>query len=84
MQSPMADQGPHTPGQQPHQQPPAYYPPPYPHGGHSVYEAPVNTNHTFHLLATVFTCGLWAPVWLIVWALNQSRKRKTTQTTHHW
>lgn len=23
------------------------------------------TNHTFHLLVTLFTCGLWIIVWLL-------------------
>ena len=27
---------------------------------------PVRTNHTFHLLMTVFTCGLWGIVWAFV------------------
>lgn len=32
------------------------------------------TNHILHLLLTVFTFGLWAPVWSIV-AARQSRRR---------
>ena len=24
------------------------------------------TNHVLHLLLTVFTCGLWAPIWIIL------------------
>ena len=31
-------------------------------------------NHVLQLLLTVFTCGLWAPVWLIV-ALAQKERR---------
>jgi hypothetical protein len=27
-------------------------------------------NHGFHLMLTVLTCGLWAPVWVIAWALH--------------
>jgi hypothetical protein len=27
---------------------------------------PLTTNqHILHLLVTVFTCGLWAPIWII-------------------
>lgn len=37
---------------------------------------PVQTNHTFHLLMTVFTCGLWGLVWLLVWAVNQGKSRQ--------
>lgn len=36
--------------------------------------APIN--HTFHLLATVFTCGLWLPVWLAVMVF----KKKVPET----
>lgn len=84
----MAGGDPRHPGwQQPYQQPPAqqnyYYQQPY-HGAHNVSQVPVETNHVFHLLATVFTCGLWFPVWMIMWAVNTSRKRKVTSTTHHW
>jgi hypothetical protein len=43
---------------------------------HGVMDVPVDTNHTFHLLFTVFTCGLWLPVWLIVWAVNTGRRKK--------
>jgi len=28
-------------------------------------------NHVLHLLATVFLCGLWAPVWAVM-ALNDT------------
>jgi hypothetical protein len=28
------------------------------------------TNHTFHLLFTMFTLGLWAPMWLMVAIIN--------------
>lgn len=85
----MADQRPHTTaGYQPQPQYPAPPPPPpppaYPHGGRSVIETPVETNHTFHLLASIFTLGLWLPVWLLVWAANKGRKRKTVSYTHSY
>ncbi len=28
------------------------------------------TNHVLHLLATVFLCGMWLPVWLLMAASN--------------
>lgn len=34
-----------------------------------------SANHVLHLLLTVFTCGLWAIVWLIV-GLSSGEKRK--------
>jgi hypothetical protein len=40
----------------------------------SVTVTPHKTNHTFHLLMTVFTLGLWSPVWLVVWMINTLRK----------
>jgi len=36
--------------------------------------SPGQTNHVLHLLLTVFTCGLWAPMWLIVTIVNSYRK----------
>lgn len=33
----------------------------------------VSTNHTFHLIMTVITCGMWAPVWIIMAIVNGSR-----------
>ena len=38
-----------------------------------VYGKPVN--HVLHLLATVFLCGLWLPVWIIVAATGGERRR---------
>lgn len=31
-------------------------------------------NHTFHLILTLVTCLLWAPVWIVV-AMTQGEKR---------
>ena len=28
------------------------------------------TNHVLHVLITFMTCGLWAPVWMLLWELN--------------
>jgi len=32
-------------------------------------------NHTVHLIATIFTCGIWGLVWLVI-ALTGGVKRK--------
>jgi hypothetical protein len=45
------------------------------HPQREVTEVPVETNHTFHLLMTFFTCGMWGVVWLIVWARNKNKTR---------
>jgi len=29
--------------------------------------------HTMHLLLTIFTCGLWAPVWLVHYLIRGGR-----------
>jgi hypothetical protein len=31
-------------------------------------------NHILHLLLTMFTCGLWAPVWLIIAATSGTKR----------
>jgi predicted RNase H-like HicB family nuclease len=31
-------------------------------------------NHTFHLLMSLITCGLWAPIWAIDWAIKETRR----------
>ncbi len=48
--------------------------------GSSVTTSPVQTSHTFHLLMTVFTCGLWGLVWLAMIIVNKlSRQRSVTR-----
>lgn len=43
----------------------------------SVTYMPVQTNHTFHLLMSLITCGAWAVfVWFPMTVWNQLRKRK--------
>ena len=37
---------------------------------------PYETNHVLHLLLTVFTFGLWAPVWLVVAVVNSGKRAK--------
>jgi hypothetical protein len=34
---------------------------------------PAKTNHVLHLLLTIVTLGMWAPVWLIMTVVNSSR-----------
>ena len=37
---------------------------------------PFTTNHVLHLLVTIVTCGLWAPVWLfIAWRNTENREK---------
>ncbi|WP_199439323.1 hypothetical protein [Umezawaea beigongshangensis] len=80
--------------QQPYVQPPPYvqqspYPQPSPYG----YPPPqqftqvnvvgmqgrVVTNHVLHLILTIFSCGWWGIVWLIVWAVNSNRNQQRGQ-----
>lgn len=35
--------------------------------------APVN--HVLHVLLSMFTCGLWVPVWLLLLALGGEKRR---------
>lgn len=35
---------------------------------------PPRTNHLFHGLLTLVTCGLWAPVWIGVAISNASKR----------
>lgn len=30
-------------------------------------------NHGFHALMTLLTCGMWAPIWIIVWLVGRGR-----------
>lgn len=32
-------------------------------------------NHTVHAIITIFTCALWAPVWLIIYLTHQKEQR---------
>lgn len=32
-------------------------------------------NHVLHVLLTVFTCGLWLPIWLLLIALGGMKRR---------
>ncbi len=41
-----------------------------------VTSVPVQTAHTAHLIATICTCGLWAPVWVASMIWNSMRKDK--------
>lgn len=42
----------------------------------TVTKVPVQTSHVVHLILTLLTCGLWAPVWIIMAVLNKSQKRR--------
>jgi hypothetical protein len=49
--------------------------------GYSVTRYRKSTSHTFHLLMTLITCGLWLPVWAIVsmWHAFGPRDKAVTQ-----
>lgn len=36
--------------------------------------SPRKTNHLFHLFMTIFTFGLWSPVWILMSLLNKASK----------
>ena len=38
-----------------------------------VYGSPVN--HVLHVLLTIFTCGMWLPLWLIIAATGGEKRR---------
>lgn len=38
---------------------------------------PKRTRHGFHMLMTVFTFGLWVPVWIICAILNAGKTETT-------
>lgn len=61
--------------------PPAYVHPPVP-AELAAYSARVTkskrrTSHAFHLIMTIITCGLWAPVWIWMTWQNILIKEKT-------
>lgn len=37
---------------------------------------PYETNHILHLLLTVFTFGLWSPVWLVIACRNSNERAR--------
>lgn len=59
--------------------PQGFAPPPRP----SVAYVPVQTNHVFHLLMTLITCGIWGLlVWLPMVVINQWRKNKVVTKSY--
>jgi hypothetical protein len=43
----------------------------------TVTKVPVRTSHTFHLLMTLLTCGLWALfAWIPITIINSMRREK--------
>lgn len=63
------------------QPPGGYYPPPPGYPPHVVSQVfvggprPVPVNHGLHALATLVTCGLWLPVWIVMAATHSRRNR---------
>ncbi|MFT9523845.1 DUF2510 domain-containing protein [Mycobacteroides abscessus subsp. abscessus] len=53
-------------------------PPPMPHLGPQVVvvQSQPRVNHLLHLILTLLTCGLWAPIWIIL-AIVDVATRKT-------
>jgi hypothetical protein len=49
---------------------------------YQVSKQPVPTNHILHLILTLISCGLWAPVWLLVAIINANTDRTTTTQTY--
>jgi hypothetical protein len=49
---------------------------------YQVSKTPVPTNHVLHLILTLVSCGLWAPVWLLVAIINANTDRTTTTQTY--
>ncbi|AVI04430.1 hypothetical protein SEA_UGENIE5_34 [Mycobacterium phage Ugenie5] len=58
------------------QYPHPYYPPQQPPAPVQPTVMPVRTNHAMHIMLSVFTCGLWLPVWIFAAMINSSRTRK--------
>ncbi|MBX6382468.1 MAG: hypothetical protein IRZ07_05760 [Microbispora sp.] len=69
---------------QPYQQPMPYPPQqPMPRKSVTKHRGLSAKSHMFHLLATVFTCGLWGLfVWLPLWIFRLFVRRK--QVTKHY
>lgn len=60
------------------QQPPAYYQqpaaaPPARHGKVVTKHRMGAGGHSIHATLTLFTCGMWAPVWFVVWLLKRGK-----------
>ncbi|MEV5836779.1 hypothetical protein [Nocardia sp. NPDC052112] len=39
-----------------------------------VYVRP-GVNHGLHLVLTLLTCGLWAPIWIILWVFDAMNRK---------
>jgi hypothetical protein len=48
----------------------------------AVVETGKPVNHVLHLLATVFMCGLWLPVWFLISAFGGTWSRTVTVDEH--
>jgi hypothetical protein len=49
---------------------------------YQVSKTPVPTNHVLHLILTLVSCGLWAPVWLVLAIINANTDRTTVTQTY--
>ncbi|MEU8327323.1 hypothetical protein [Micromonospora sp. NPDC048839] len=55
------------------QYPPPGYPPQAPQQQWKVIKTG-GTRHGMHAMITLFTCGMWAPVWFCVWLVTKKHK----------
>lgn len=53
-----------------------YMQPQVPHGVVVSQQRMGASTHTIHGVLTLFTCGLWSPIWFLAWLF--SRKKTTT------
>jgi hypothetical protein len=42
--------------------------------GGIVYVRP-GVNHGLHLVLTLLTCGMWAPIWIILWVVDATSRK---------
>ena len=49
---------------------------------YQVTTVPRETNHILHLILTMISCGLWAPVWIAMAIINAATNKKITTQTY--
>lgn len=75
------DQPEPPPGHQSGYPPPPYpHPPPYAYPAQHVTRGGISsTGHIVHLVLTVCSLGMWAPIWFLHWLLTRTKKTTTHQ-----
>ncbi len=56
----------------PQPEPPRYQPPPQ-HGRVVSKQRMSGSGHSIHAVLTLFTCGLWAPIWFLHWLFTRKK-----------